>query len=150
MNIMLAALLWDFVEDQNTMMGSPFSVSNGTPFIVDIGVGTGVPADSDTQMFDDGPTSFTVVVAAGMTLASAGINGTLDFSFLYGIGDADFVGPPAVNGTLSLTEVGTFVQTGVLVTNLSLMLNHSLVTLLLVWSSTSLLTVNVQFSFGNY
>jgi hypothetical protein len=136
LNVMLPALLWDFIEDQNTTMGSPFSVAYCAPIMGAVGTGVATPADSDVALVTE--VARAQVMAAGITNGSAGIDGYLSFSFLFGLPGSNY----------SIIEAGVFLQGAAAVPGSGSLFDHA--TLAAVsWSTTQLATLVAQFSFGN-
>jgi len=108
LNIMLSALLWTFVEDQNTMMGNLFSPSWCAPIMGCVGDGTQAVSDTVTAL--QNPNWWAPVMAAGITNGSAGIDGSITFSFLFPPSSSITPPPGQLVTDLNVTEAGIFLN----------------------------------------
>jgi len=163
LNVMIQAINWAAVEDQNTTMGSPFAQTFLAPIVAEVGTGgpgefDPPPADTDTGLFDPSgnPSAVVPVGAAGTTNASAGIDGYIAWSFLFGARPT-YDGWETQSDPPLVTEAGVWVQsvagspTGSPPTYgvSGYMLDHSVFTGITWTVWTQLLTLVVTFSFGN-
>lgn len=96
---LLQGILWSSIEDVNASIGSPFSTTYIAPVYGAIGTGSNVQtAVTDTILVTE--TTRVPVSNAGYTAANQLGTGAIQWLFLF----------PTPAATLSITEVGVFVQ----------------------------------------
>ncbi len=152
LNVLIQAINWAAIQDQNQNMGDLFPTSGvSNPYVMtpasgSVGNGVGVPADTDIGLF--GPLWWVPIIGAGLTNASAGNDGFISWSFLF---------PTA--GSLDYPDGAVVTEAGVALIGLpgygiteivGQLLNHSVLSSSVVWGATELLTLVVTFGFGNY
>jgi len=105
LNVLIASVMWAAMQHQNQNMGDPFSLALMTPIICDVGDGTVAPLDTDTSLYDTWGMQQPNVLQASLMTASAGNDGFITWSFLFGIvaNFPDF-------SPLPVAEVGVFVN----------------------------------------
>lgn len=135
LTVLVQALNWAAIEDQNVNMGSPFVPTYLAPLYC--AIGTGVTAVADTDVALTAEYARTVAEDASTQGASHLNDATVAWAFLFGF--------PAVAQVI--TEVGLFAQ-ALNVPGTGSMLDHALIAGL-PWAINQLLTALVTFSIGN-
>jgi hypothetical protein len=138
LNIMLNALIWSSVNDQNVNMGSPFSYVDMTPVYGAIGTGTW-PAALPTITALQTELARTVVVAAGSTAAYSTIDPSITWLFLF----------PVPASTTTITEAGVFFNATSSINDGSPLFDWASVLPSVVQTTSQLLTMSVQVTMGN-
>jgi hypothetical protein len=102
LSVLVTAVNWSAVEDQNGAMGNPFSITYLAPILGALGSGSGTPAATDTALFSElsyGDYTRQVVSAAGTTAATGSNPGSIVWEFFF----------PTTAEAWTITECGVFV-----------------------------------------
>lgn len=137
LDVLVQAIMWAGIVDQNVNMGSPFSYSDLTAMYGAIGTGNigGTPAAAtDTQLLTEYERA--VVVSAGVTSGFSTFNPSVTWQFLLG----------ATGSATTITECGIFVNASS-AANSGALLNHAAVSV--SQSTTQLVSLAVQITVGN-
>jgi hypothetical protein len=147
--VLVAALVWSGVEDQNANIGSPFSPTFLAPMWGAVGIGTVTntttpingsnPAvQADTTLISE--VARAVVSAGGSTAATGSNNPTVTWLFLI----------PAPVSNISITEAGIFVGgTATSTLGTGQLLDHAILSAPVAQTTAQLATLSVSITIGN-
>lgn len=140
LGLLVQALNWSGVEDQNANMGSPFSTTYLAPLYGAVGTGNTAVVDTDTQLTAESTNSPRTTVTAGATQNASHLNpSAVSWSFIFGL---------PVSGSTVVAEAGLFGQ-ATSVANSGQIIDHALISPTVTQGPTQLMTLIVTLSFGN-
>lgn len=140
LGILVSAINWSAIEDQNANMGSPFSTTYLAPIYGAVGTGNTAVVDTDTKLTTESTNTVRAIAIAGATSAASHSNpATVAWSFIFGL---------PVSGSTVVAEAGVFVQATATADSGSI-LDHALISPTVTQTSTQILTVVATFSVGN-
>ncbi len=149
LTVLVAALVWSGVEDQNANIGSPYSPTFLAPMWGAVGVGTvtnttapingSTPAvQADTTLISE--VARAVVSAGGSTAAGSATAATVTWLFLI----------PAPVSNISITEAGIFVGgTATSTPGSGQLLDHAILSAPVAQTTAQIATLSVQIAIGN-
>ena len=136
LSVMINAMNWSGVQDQNATMGSPFAAVFMYPIYGAIGTALPVVAATDTVLGAEAARS--VVSAAGTTGATAANNAIVTWSFLF----------PIPGSSIVISEAGVFLNaTSIL--NTGSLFDHALISPTVTQTNTQMATLQAAFSWGS-